>query len=233
MEAANEDAKEVLAGLDLKNKDIEDAISMAVERATELGYFDGEGGNVLIAATSKNEDKAERLAGKLQKAAEEEIADNGTKAEVEAGAIGYEMVQAAKAIEGMTPGKYNIVVNLLGVDPENAKDYVGTSIKDIMTEYTALKGTDGKAKAAEAAANAQTEDENGSPADNAELKEQNAAGKAEQAVNQDGNAVVDTPASEKKATAGAMENNAPVEKPVTPELPETPEIPELPEGVRP
>ncbi|MDW5298608.1 MAG: hypothetical protein SA378_00495 [Sedimentibacter sp.] len=208
MEAANEDAKEVLAGLNLKNKDIEDAVSLAVERVKELGYFDGEGGNILIATTAKNEDKAERLAGKLQNAVEEEIEENGVKAEVTAGAIGYEMVQSAKAIEGMTPGKYNVIVNLLGIDPEKADDYAGTSIKDIMKEYTASKGEEGKARAEEAAVNSQTEEENGEPAENEGLKEQNAQGKAEQAGSQEGNSPVDTPASDKKApSANAMQNN--------------------------
>lgn len=225
MEAANEDAKEVLAGLDLKNKDVQDAISVAVERIAELGYFDGEGGNILIATTSKNEDKSERLTGKLQNAVEEEIEGNGVKAEVTAGAIGYEMVQAAKAI-GMTPGKYNIIVNLLGKD---ANDYVETSIKDIMKEYTASKGAEGKARAEEAAANAEAEEENNEPAENAALKEQNAAGKAEQAGKQEGNARIGTPASEKKApNAGEMQNNAPEEEPDTPVTPDTPNQPETP-----
>ena len=230
MEAANEDAKEVLAGLDLKNKDVQDAISIAVERIAELGYFDGEGGNILIAATSKNEDKAERLAGKLQNAVEEEIEENGIKAEVSAGAIGYEMVQAAKAIEGMTPGKYNIIVNLLGKD---ANDYADISISDIMKEYTASKGEEGKSRAEEAASNEQLDEEQGEPAENAELMEQNAEGKAEQAELQEANAPVDTPAIENKApNATEMEGNVPEETPVipeTPEIPETPIIPEIPE----
>ncbi len=229
MEAANEDAIEVLAGLDLKNKDIKDATSVAVERLTELGYFDGEDGKILIAAISKNEDKAERLAGKMQGAAEEEIAENGVKAEVAAGAVGYEMVQAAKAIEGMTPGKYNIIVNLLGIDPEVAADYAETSIKDLMAEYTASKGAEGKGRTEKAAAKVQTREENGKPAENEGVKERNAAGKAEQAGNQAGNAKVDVPASGKKAlNEDAMENNAKEEKPETPEKPKTPKKPEKP-----
>ena len=46
------------------------------------------------------------------------------------------------------------------------------------------------------------------------MKEQNASGKAEQAEKKEGNAPVDTPASEKKApNADAMENNAANNKP--------------------
>jgi hypothetical protein len=205
MEAANEDAKEVLAGLDLNNKDIEDAISVAVERVEELGYFDVEGGEILIAVASKNMDKSEMLAGKLHRAAEEGLDENGEEVNIEADAIGYQMVQAAKAIEGMTPGKYNILVNLLGIDPANAKDYVGTSIKDIMAEFTALKAAEGKAKAEEAQDNA-----------------------AEQAGSKAGNAVVETPADPPVVPDLDDPGNAPEELdvPVTPEIPVTPDVPE-------
>ncbi len=220
MEAANEEAEEILAGLDLKNKNIEDAVSQAIERITEMGYLDGEDGNVLIATTSKNEEKSERLAGKLKNAAEDKIAENGVKAEVSAGVIGYEMVQAAKEIEGMTPGKYNIIVNLLGKD---ANEYSAIPIKDIMKEYTALKGTEGKARAEQAKEN------NGTPAENSELKEQNAVGKPEEAGAQEGKAPVDNPATDKKApNANEMQDNAKGEKPENTVVPETSEKPETP-----
>lgn len=230
MEAANEEAEEVLAGLNLKNKDIEDAMSQTIERIAEMGYLDGEDGNILIATTSKNEEKSERLAGKLKNAAEDKIAENGVKAEVSAGAIGYDMVQAAKEIEGMTPGKYNIIVNLLGKD---ANEYSAIPIKDIMNEYTALKGTEGKAKAEEAKTKAQTNSQNGEPAENSELKEQNAVEKPEEAGTQEGNAPVDNPATDKKApNANEMQDNAQEEKPestVAPEESEKPELPATPE----
>jgi hypothetical protein len=232
MDAANEDAKAVLEGLELKNKDVEDAVAMAVDRLVELGYLvEGETGNVLIAATAKNEDKAEKLADKLQVAAEEAIEENGVEAEVEAGAVGYEMVQAAKAIEGMTPGKYNIIVNLLGVEAESEgfDGYADMTVKELMAEFTALKGAEGKATAEEAAASADNEEENGKPAENAELKEKNAEGKAEQAGSKAGNAAVETPAADHKApNSDAAQDNAAEEKPELPVVPETPEKPELP-----
>ena len=228
VEAVNEDGAAVLEGLALKNKDIKDAISVAVARMAEAGYFDEEGGNILIASAARNDDKAERLAGKLQGAVEEEIMENGIEAEVSAGAAGYEMVQAAKGW-GMTPGKYNIITNLLGetIDSqEEADDYINTPVRELMADFTAAKGAEGRERAEKAAANAQTDREKGEPAENAGLKEQNAAGKAEQAGSQEGNAAVDTPASDKKApNADAMQNNVPKEKPATPEISERLEVP--------
>ena len=47
-------------------------------------------------------------------------------------ARGYIMVQAAKAIEGMNPGKYNIIMNKMGKNPVN---YANKTNQEIMREY--------------------------------------------------------------------------------------------------
>jgi len=138
-EAVNEDAEAVIEGLDLENTDITDAVSLTVDRIDELGYFDEGGGEILIGTTSENEETAEEAAEEIGTIIEEEVIENEIDVEVTAKVVGYEMVQAAKAIEGMTPGKYNIIVNHLGIAPENAQDYVGTSVKDIMKEVKALR----------------------------------------------------------------------------------------------
>lgn len=138
-EAVNEDAEAVIEGLELDNTDITDAVSLTVERIDELGYFDEGGGEILIGTTSENEETAEEAAEEIGAIIEEEVIENEIDVEVTAKVVGYEMVQAAKAIEGMTPGKYNIIVNHLGIAPENAQDYVGTSVKDIMKEVKALR----------------------------------------------------------------------------------------------
>jgi len=225
MEAANEDAAAVLEGLNLNNRNIEDAISEAVARIAEAGYFGEEGANILISSTAKNNDKAERLAGKLKGAVEDEIAENGVKAEVAAGAMGYDMVQEAKEL-GITPGKLNIITNLLG---EEVGDNINESIKDLMARYTATKGAEGRAKGAAA----DVDKEDVEPAENAGLKEQNATGKAEQADRQEVNAVVDTPASDNKSpNADNMENNATDKTPQV-NSPYIPEKPDVPAGGRP
>ncbi len=226
MEAANEDAKEVLIGLNLKNKDIQAAITLTVDRVAELGYFNGEEGNILIAATSKDEDKAEKLANKLQDAVEKDIEENDVKAEVTSKIVGYEMVQAAKEI-GMTPGKYNIIVNLLGKD---ANDYAETSIKDIMKEIKALKKTEDKVKEEESTDKAKTEDESDETSDNAGTNEQNDAGKTEKTDKNEkteknnGKSPVDNPASDKKEQKeDVKQNNGTEDKPEKPEESDKPE----------
>jgi hypothetical protein len=211
METMNEDAKILLEGLDLKNTNIEDAISEIVARLADAGYLDAEGGNIVVSTLAKNSEKAERLAVEFEEAVEEEIVENDVKAEIASEALGYEMVQEAKEL-GITPGKLNIITNLLGEEVNDTN--VNESIRDLMFRFTAKKKDQNREQNQEAGDDDEADEDNGEPAENAALKEQNAAGKAEQAEKKEGNAPVGTPASEKKApNADAMENNAADNKP--------------------
>ena len=145
-EFINEDAKERLEGLDMKNKPVEDVIAEIVALLAADGFLDGDG-NLVIAAAAKDEQKAEQLAEKLMATAENEAEENGVHPEVSAEALGYYMVQDAKDW-GITPGKLNIIVNLLGEDATD--ENVNASIRDLMKRFTATKGVEGKATAEEA-----------------------------------------------------------------------------------
>jgi hypothetical protein len=139
VEAVNEDAVEVLNELDIDNRNITEAVTLTVDRIAELGYFEEEGGEILISALSKENEDAEETAEELEEAVQEEIEEEQLNTSVTSKVVGYEMVQAAKEIEGMTPGKYNIIVNLLGIAPEHVIDYKDTSIKEIMKEVKATR----------------------------------------------------------------------------------------------
>ena len=183
--AMNEDAVAVLEGLNLKNKGINYAISEAVSSIVEAGYLTEEGGNIVIASAAKNDDKSERLANKLKVTVEKQIDENGLKAEVAAGAMGYSMVQEAKDL-GITPGKLNIINNLLG--EEATQENIDTPVKDLMSRFTTEKAATGKAIAEQAKNNAGKTDDvdvgvDGEPLNNADLTEQNIMGKPNQAGN--------------------------------------------------
>lgn len=135
-EAVNDDAAVIMENLNLQNMGVEDAICMTIEQIEQAGYFNGEGGNIEIAASAKNNQNAQRLAEKLQGAVDEEIEDNQINAETDIRVVGYEMVQQAKELN-ITPGKLNIITNLLG---EEVGDNVNESIKDLMSRYTDTKG---------------------------------------------------------------------------------------------
>ncbi len=145
-EFVNEDAKALLEGLDLKNRPVDDVIAEVVALLAAKGYLDDDG-NLIIATAAKDEKKAEQLSEKLMATAEKEAEENGTNPEVAAEALGYYMVQEAKEL-GITPGKLNIITNLLGEDVND--DNINEPIKDLMARYTATKGVKGKATAEEA-----------------------------------------------------------------------------------
>jgi len=135
-EARDKEAIAVLEGLKLKNMSIEQAVGVTMERMSEMGYLQSSESKILVTATAKNQEKAEKLVAKLQKSVAEEITESHSEAQATVNIVGYDMVEAAKNIEGMTPGKYNIIANQLGKDP---KDYVDVSIQDIMQEIKEAK----------------------------------------------------------------------------------------------
>lgn len=201
-EAANEDAALVLEGLSLTNRNVEEALNLAVNRISEMGYFE-DGGEVLISTSSEDEEVAETAAENLDEAVEEEMEEKGIEAEATSKIVGYEMVQAAKEIEGMTPGKYNIIVNLVEVDPAEAADYAETSIKDIMKLYTESKGAEGKQKAEVASERNQNENRDD------DEEEKTAPVPPQEAQLKEKNAPVDTPASDRKSpNANEMRGNS-------------------------
>jgi len=145
-EFLNEDAKALLEGLDLQNKTVEEAIAEIVSLLAAAGYLDDDG-NLIIATAAKDGEKAKQLAERLMATAEKEADENDAHPKVAAEALGFFMVQEAKEL-GITPGKLNIITNLLGeeVNDEN----INEPIKDLMARYTATKGAKGKAIAEEA-----------------------------------------------------------------------------------
>lgn len=137
VEGINQDAVEIIQDLDLKNKGIETALCNAIERIKEKGYF-VKNNNIIIAASSKNNAKAEQLALKLKDAAEDEVTDEGINVDVDSRGIGYETVQNSRQWN-ITPGKYNIITHLLKEEINDVNS--NQSIKELMNRYTVNKGS--------------------------------------------------------------------------------------------
>lgn len=147
MEPANEDAQAIIAGIEWKNQNIEDVVKTTALEIENNGYFE-EGGQIVLASAGRNAEKAVKLAEQLDGAVEDlEIEE----VEVDSEAVGYEMVQSAKALS-MTPGKYNLITKHLGVtiDESNVEEYRNMPVRDLLKQYTDTKGVQGKEKAAEA-----------------------------------------------------------------------------------
>jgi hypothetical protein len=141
IEAMNEEAKAVLAELEWKNKDVKEVLAMAVQIIEEEGYFVG-GGNMLVAVAGKGEARKADLLAALQEKLDEMDLDDVM---IDIESVGEEMVTEAKAF-GLTPGKYNIIANLLSetVTDENVTEYLNLPINDLMARFTATKGLIGK-----------------------------------------------------------------------------------------
>lgn len=230
VEALNDKAVEVLKDLDLKNMNIEDAVQVAIEKLVEAGYFVNEDGKIVITSSGKNQEKSEKLLDKLRERAELEINEDNVKAEVIIDAVGYEMVQNARALEDegifITPGKYNIISNLLGeeITTENSSK----TIKELMSIFTERKKLEGRE-------NANLEDETSE-----EDEDNNGKGTPNMGNPQAGNKAPITPpgldkAKEKTDDAKELDkieeesdqpniSNKP-EKPAKPEIPNKPETP--------
>jgi hypothetical protein len=98
----------------------------------------------MISTAARNQDRARTMAQNLEQTMtrlmEREGYCNGLSCE----AFGYDMVQEANAW-GMTPGKYNLVTNLLGIPittQEEADKYIDTPVRDLMQQYNQKGGSD-------------------------------------------------------------------------------------------
>jgi len=157
VETLNTTAESVLGDLDLLNLTVEAAILKAVQHMQILGYT-YEVDDILVTENENDVKKAEKLYDKLEKLLQnnKNPKNHGNQADVEEddedddddddeteinepgkeNAKGYMMVQAAREIEGMNPGKYNIIMNKMGKNPVN---YANKTNQEIMKEYVASK----------------------------------------------------------------------------------------------
>ena len=157
VETLNTVATTVLGDLDLIDLTIEEAVALTVQRMHELGYTYGVD-DILVTDNQLDIKKAEQLYNKLEKlhyenqnpknhgnqpdvdVENDEDDDDNDEVEINEhgneNAKGYVMVQAAREIEGMNPGKYNILLNKMGKDPVN---YANKTNQEIMREYIETK----------------------------------------------------------------------------------------------
>ena len=146
IEALNTEAKNILNDIEWKNREIEKVIQNAALKIEEQGYL-SDHGEILLAAAGRNEEKTAEMAKRLAISINElKLGDVAVTSE----AVGYDMVQSAKAWE-MTPGKYNLITKLLGehLDEANVETFRNQSVKELMESYTAAKGLPGKETAVE------------------------------------------------------------------------------------
>lgn len=151
--AVNDDGSELLSGIEAKelvNKAITGALTTALDQIIEAGYIDHKTENgIVIAASSKNSEKAGDLVSDLKEAVDRKISEEGNIAVVEAFSVASNRVDEAKEL-GITPGKLNLVEKLKEaagtIETVDINEWLDKSVKDIMkaTKEYAASAEEGK-----------------------------------------------------------------------------------------
>jgi len=123
--AVNEDGKEIIKTLNLKNKKIAKALEETLNKIVEEGYITkDENAGVVISVSDSS--KAEVLVKEIREKTEKYLAKKDKtdeiEVDVEVEAVGRERVKEARKL-GITPGKLNLIEKLRD-STENPEDFV-------------------------------------------------------------------------------------------------------------
>lgn len=139
VEAVNGDGTELLEEVGrLNNRSIEDAITITVRQIAQDGYFDGDDpGGMVIAASSRDRQEAERLAENVRETALRATRESEKTVVVAAVAVNEAQVEQAREM-GVSPGKLTLVEQLRDTasDPDSidVQEWLEKPVKDIMKE---------------------------------------------------------------------------------------------------
>ena len=136
--AVNEDGESILENLNLKNKNINEAIKATIEKIVEEGYITREeANNIMIATTSESEAKTKKLAEELKETAEETTEELDLDVELESVGAGHELKELAEG-KGVSVGKMVLIQKLQASTTEDMTAELDTwlsgSVKDIMKQ---------------------------------------------------------------------------------------------------
>ena len=136
VEGANDDGTKLLENIDVKNNNIEEALSKTVDVLIDKGYL-GKDTNegVIISTSNKDTEKSDSLAAELKDKIQKKIDETGNKVVVEAIGVGAERVKEAREL-GITPGKLNLIEklqksSLSSAEEININDWINTPVKEI------------------------------------------------------------------------------------------------------
>lgn len=135
--SVNDDGKEIVEKLNLKNKKIAQALEETLNKIVEEGYITkDENAGVVISISDSS--KAEVLVKEIMEKTKECLAENDetdeAEVDVEVEAVGRERVKEARKL-GITPGKLNLIEKLRDStdNPEDfiIEDWMDKSVKEI------------------------------------------------------------------------------------------------------
>lgn len=145
VKGVNDDGTEIISGIELnklKNKSIEDAISLTIDEISDAGYLDSNASGIVITTSSDAMTKASELVQTLEKVVNKGVEKNNHEAVVTAEAVGADRVAEAQAL-GVTPGKLNLVEKMMesadSSENINKEEWLHKSVKDIMAKTNEYK----------------------------------------------------------------------------------------------
>ena len=145
VKGVNDDGTEIISGIELnnlKNKSIEDAISLTIDEISDAGYLDSNTSGIVITTSSDAMTKAGELVQTLEKVVNKGVEKNNYEAVVTAEAVGADRVAEAQAL-GVTPGKLNLVEKMMesadSTENINKEEWLHKSVKDIMAKTNEYK----------------------------------------------------------------------------------------------
>lgn len=134
--AINEDANEIIDGMDLKNTDLKVAVNAIIGSMVQKGYFDAVDNSILVTVQNKDEQKAISLQKELSVNIDETLDSYQVEASVIKQTVSKDKInksaeELAKEL-GISVGKANLIQNLIGKDDSlKAEELAKMSIKDL------------------------------------------------------------------------------------------------------
>lgn len=125
-QALNDDGISIIDDMDFDviNKNIEEALENSIDMFIEEGYISGDDKvNVIVSAYSKNAKDADTLIQELKLMIKNKIESEGFVANIEGMTVDQAVFEEAEDL-GVTPGKLNLINNIIENDENSATDKV-------------------------------------------------------------------------------------------------------------
>ena len=127
-EAKNEDAEKVLEGLNLKGKDLSDAVDLVINSVIKHGYIDGTSNSVLVSVDNGDQNKGAELQKRLSESVSNALQKDGVE-----GAVLSQTLEKSIEIEklaneyGISEGKVQLINEILKIK----EDYTFADLADL------------------------------------------------------------------------------------------------------